>query len=244
MFKYLNGQSYEKCKEILKILDYGYFQGYEEDELKELQKYWFNILFLKLAVGFRSAHFVTCCVIISPLIFKYTSLFVELLKEREHSQPKSIWKNKWLSSRLRKEKSWNFHFKTHPKSLNTYPHGSCANLVIEKKRPILNGSSYINDEGAAPRSWANNAKAIQVHCLWSGQSLALRSSLEHPFIKWLITVAFPKRVRGAHQSILFLSLKSLLFVFSRGIHYSGSLFCLCVFQRLSWTCVCFRWLRW
>jgi len=39
MLNYLNGQSYEKSKEILKILDYGYFQGYE-DELKELQKYW------------------------------------------------------------------------------------------------------------------------------------------------------------------------------------------------------------
>lgn len=201
------------------------------------------MLFLKLAVGFRSVHFVTCFVIISPLIFKYTSMFVELLKEREHSQLKSAWKDKWLSSRLRKEKSWNFHFKTHPKSLNIYPHGSCANLVIEKKRPSLNGSSYINDEGAAPRSWTNNAKAIQVHCLWSGQSLASRSSLECPFIKWLITFSFPKRVRWTHQSILFLSLKSLLFVFSRGIHYIGSLFCLCVFPRLSWTCLCFRWLR-
>ena len=40
MLNDLNGQSYEKSKEILKILDYGYFQGYEEDELKDLQKYW------------------------------------------------------------------------------------------------------------------------------------------------------------------------------------------------------------
>ena len=107
------------------------------------------MLFLKLAVGFRSVHFVTCFVIISPLIFKYTSMFVELLREREHSQSKSAWKDKCLSSRLRKEKSWNFHFKTHPKSLNIYPHGSCANLVIEKKRPSFNGSSYINDEGGS-----------------------------------------------------------------------------------------------
>ena len=42
MFKYLNGQSSEKSKEILKILDYGYFQGYQEDELKEPQKYWLH----------------------------------------------------------------------------------------------------------------------------------------------------------------------------------------------------------
>lgn len=58
MFKYLNGQSYEKSKEILKILDYGYFQGYQENELRP-QKYGY-MLFLKLAVGFRNAHFVTC----------------------------------------------------------------------------------------------------------------------------------------------------------------------------------------